>query len=45
MLALQIAIGIWLGGLFLIGTGAAWQKIEQNKRYGAPWWRGFLGSI
>jgi hypothetical protein len=41
--ALQIAIGIWLGGLFLIGTvGAALHvqdRIKRNLRYGAPWYR------
>lgn len=46
LLASQIAIGIWLGGLFLIGT--VWlgftvaAKVAENKRTGAPWWRGLV---
>lgn len=43
LLTAQIAIGIWMGGLFLIGTVAAYfgvvTKIERNRRYGAPWWK------
>lgn len=46
VLAFQIAVGIWLGGLFLIGTIAAFiaiaERISRNRRYGAPWWRGLL---
>lgn len=42
MLTLQIAVGIWLGGLFLMGTIAAsiklTEKIERNRRYGRRWW-------
>lgn len=43
-LAIEIAVGIWLGGLFLIGTFAAYfslaSKIEHNRNYGHPWYRG-----
>lgn len=49
MLPLQIAIGIWLGGLFLIGTVAAFcaasDKISKNRRYGAPWWSGLVPAF
>jgi hypothetical protein len=42
LLSIQIAVGIWLGGLFLIGTimaiVTAAEKIEKNRRYGYPWW-------
>lgn len=42
MLALQIALGIWLGGLLLIGSVAAYfavaQRIERNRRYGYAWY-------
>lgn len=44
ILSLQIAVGLWLGGLFLIGTVwgtiAIAEKISKNNRYGAPWYRG-----
>lgn len=40
---LQIAVGIWLGGLFLVGTLAGWsalrERIERNQRLGRPWYR------
>ncbi len=46
MLTLQIAVGIWLGGLFLIGTITAacmtHDRIKKVTRYGAPWWRAFI---
>ena len=42
MMALEIAIGIWLGGLLLIGTiwgsVAVAERIKQATRYGYPWW-------
>lgn len=41
ILILQIAIGIWLGGLFLLGTISAYfalsEKIERNKRQRNSW--------
>lgn len=46
ILTLQIAIGIWVGGVLLIGTVAAgfWiaETISNNRRYGRQWWRGIL---
>lgn len=49
MLAMQIAVGIWLGGLMLGGTVwagcAAADKIIHNRRFGAPWWRGLTFGI
>lgn len=45
-LTLQIAIGIWLGGLFLTGTFTAYftltEKAERNKRRGYPWYYGMF---
>lgn len=44
--ALQIAAGIWLGGLLLIGTVAGFvmiaEKVSLNRRHGAPWYHGLL---
>lgn len=44
LITIQIALGIWLGGLFLIGTVATFatisENIKRNTRYGYPWWRG-----
>ncbi len=46
LLAFQIGIGIWLGGLFLISTVWSWiavaEKISKNRRVGAPWHRGLI---
>jgi hypothetical protein len=46
MLAMQIAVGIWAGGLLLIGTVALGvaiaDTVAKNKRYGRQWWRGIL---
>lgn len=46
MLTLQIAAGILLGGWGLIATAAAFialkEKLDTNKRYGRPWWRGIF---
>lgn len=43
LLTMQIALGIWLGGLFLIGSAVSYftvaDKIERNRRYGRAWWR------
>lgn len=45
-LTIQIAVGIWLGGLFLFATATVSfklaEKIAHNKRYGHRWWRGLL---
>lgn len=47
MLTLQIATGIWLGGLFLVGTFWAAmtirEQIERNRRVRAPWYIGLFG--
>jgi hypothetical protein len=41
LMALQIAVGLWLGVLFLAGTFAVYfalvEKIERNKRRGYSW--------
>lgn len=46
LLTFQIAVGIWLGGLFLTGTFTAYfviaARIERNKRFGAPWHQGLF---
>lgn len=46
MLALHVAIGIWAGGLLLVGTiaGGLWiaDTVAKNRRYGRQWWRGIL---
>lgn len=46
MLTLQIGIGIWLGGLFLWATGAAYfsvaARIEKNRQWGRPWYRSIV---
>lgn len=46
ILTLQIAAGIWIGGLLLIGTIAIgfWvaETVSKNRRYGRQWWRGIL---
>lgn len=46
MLTLQIAVGLWLGGLFLTGSFAAYfviaDKIAWNKRRGLSWHYGLL---
>lgn len=43
MRALEIAIGSWLGGIFLAVTVAvvveAHDKIQKNKKYGRAWWQ------
>lgn len=42
-LALDIAIGIWLGGVALIlsvvAVVVAGDTFKKNRRYGRPWWR------
>ena len=42
-LTIQIAVGIWFGGLFLFGTVAAFftlrERIQRNRRYGYHWWQ------
>lgn len=46
MLTIQIAVGIWAGGMLLIGSIVVgfWtaDTIAKNKRYGRQWWRGIL---
>lgn len=41
LLTLQIAVGLWLGVLFVTGTFAAYfalaEKIKRNKRRGYSW--------
>lgn len=44
--ALTIAVGIWLGGLALVGTfwigTVVADNINRNRRYGARWYEGLL---
>lgn len=46
MLTLQIAVGLWLGGLFLIGTCWAFIEVaayvDRKRQYGEPWWRALI---
>jgi hypothetical protein len=46
-LAFEIALGIWMGGLSLVGTVVAYfavcHKVEKNIRQGRPWWYGIGG--
>lgn len=45
-LAIQIAVGIWLGGLFLIGTIASYfavhkwaaERLRYNRFHGYAWY-------
>lgn len=43
MTALQVGVGIWLGGLFLGVTAALYftiaDLVSRNRRFGYPWWK------